>query len=84
MAGREWAEAGWRLLRATISGIMDDGLYCNYSGRLVPEKNDLSSYPKWLLLRWIYNCKLYWKEMYRTLLGVSTEFVLIVKAKGVT
>ena len=47
MAGREWAEAGWRLVRATISGIMDDGLYCNYSGRLVPEKNDLSSYPKW-------------------------------------
>ena len=27
MAGREWAEAGWRLVRATISGIMDDGLF---------------------------------------------------------
>ena len=30
--------------------------------------------------KWIYNCKLYWKEMYRTLLGVSKEFVHIVKA----
>ena len=27
MAGREWAEAGWRLVRTTISGIMDDGLF---------------------------------------------------------
>ncbi len=34
--------------------------------------------------KWIFNCKLYWKEMYRTLLGVSTEFALIEKANGVT
>ena len=36
------------------------------------------------IIKWIFNCKLRWKEMYRTLLGVSKEFVLIAKANGVT
>ena len=52
-------------------------LYVSLLGVQTFHNLDLSSYHFTQLLRWIFNCKLRWKEMYRTLPGVSTEFVLI-------